>query len=120
MKSHPREMADGLLEVRWFGDSRFQNARVKTVVITFSDTTTLCVHPGNDKSHLAPHYERSSRQSASIRSVRSHIQLFCVGIGILDIKLLIQGGNVQPNRGYELSLNDLPGANPFGLSEFNG
>jgi hypothetical protein len=29
---------------------------------------------------------------------------------ILDIQLLIQNENVQPNSGYELSLGDLPGA----------
>jgi hypothetical protein len=113
-------MTDGLLEVRWFGCSRFQNARVKNVVITFSDTTTLYVHPRNDKSHLSSDYERYSRPSAPLRSARYHINLFCAGISILDIQPLIQNKNVQPNHGCELSLNDLPGANPFGLSELNG
>jgi hypothetical protein len=38
-------------------------------VIPLSDTATLYVHSGNDKSHLAPDYERYSRPSASTRSV---------------------------------------------------
>jgi hypothetical protein len=37
-----REMADGLIEVRWFGCSRFQNATGENVVIMFSETVTLC------------------------------------------------------------------------------
>jgi hypothetical protein len=35
---NPREMADGLLEIRQFRCSRFQNATREDVVITLSDT----------------------------------------------------------------------------------
>jgi hypothetical protein len=59
-------MADRLLEVRWFGSSRFQNATGKTVAIVFSDTMTLCVHSGNDKFHLGRDYERYDRLSAQL------------------------------------------------------
>jgi hypothetical protein len=66
MIPNPREMADGLLEVRWFGCSRFQNATGETVVILFSDTMTLSVHSDNDKWHLAQDYDRCSRRSAQL------------------------------------------------------
>jgi hypothetical protein len=74
MRPNPREKANGLIEVWWFGCSRFQNATGKTVVITFSDRMTLYLHSINDKSHLAPDYERCSRPSAPTRSLGHYIQ----------------------------------------------
>jgi hypothetical protein len=49
VRPNPREMADGLLEVR-FGCSRFQNAMTENIVIKFSDIMTFCVYSDNDKS----------------------------------------------------------------------
>jgi hypothetical protein len=80
---NPWELADGLLEVRWFGCLRFQNATPVNIIITFSDTTTLYVHSGDDKSHLTPDSERSSRSSAPTRSVGHDINWFCTRISIL-------------------------------------
>jgi hypothetical protein len=69
MRPNPREMADGLIEVRLFGCARFQNATREDIVTTFPDTMTLYVHSGNDQFYLAPDYERYSRPSASTRSI---------------------------------------------------
>jgi serine kinase of HPr protein (carbohydrate metabolism regulator) len=60
-------MADGLLEVRGFGCSRFQNATGENVIVAFSDTMTLYVHSGYDESDLAPDYERYGHPSAPTR-----------------------------------------------------
>jgi hypothetical protein len=68
-ETKPTSFADGLLEVQW-GRSRFQNAIATNVIIAFSDTATLYVHSGNNKSHLAPDDERYSCSSAPFRSVR--------------------------------------------------
>jgi hypothetical protein len=68
-ETKPTRNPSGLLEVRWFGRSRFQNATGKNVDIMFSDTMTLCVHSGNDQPHLAPDSARYSRPSAPGRSV---------------------------------------------------
>jgi hypothetical protein len=54
----PREMANGLLEVRQFGYSKFQNATAGNVDIKFLDIMTFYVPSGNNKSHLAPDCER--------------------------------------------------------------
>jgi hypothetical protein len=83
MRANPREMADEPLEVRSFDCSRFQNATGENVLVTFSDTMTLYVHSGNDKSDLAAHYERHSRSSAPTRSVGHYVQRFCTRIRIL-------------------------------------
>jgi hypothetical protein len=98
-------MADGFFEFRWFGDSRFQRATEENVAITFSDTMTLGVHSGIDKSHLEPHYERYSRSSAPPRSVRHEIKWFCARINIFDMQFLIQNESTECNRRYDLSLN---------------
>jgi hypothetical protein len=66
---NPREMADGLLEVRQCGCARFQNATGKNLGIAFTDKMTLYVHCGDDKSYLARGYERYSRPFAPTRSV---------------------------------------------------
>jgi hypothetical protein len=72
--SNPREMADGLFEVRLFGCPRFQNATMENIVILFSDTMTLYVHFGNNESHLAPNSERYTLSSAPTRSVGDYIK----------------------------------------------
>jgi hypothetical protein len=71
------------------GCSRLQNATAKNVVIMFSDTVTLWVHSSNDKSNLAPDYERYSRPSAPPWSVRYYIKLFCARVNIFDIQLFL-------------------------------
>jgi hypothetical protein len=48
MMPSPREIADGLLEVRKFSCSGFQNATRKNVIIMLSDTMTLYVQTGSD------------------------------------------------------------------------
>jgi hypothetical protein len=113
-------MADWLLEVRWFGCPRFQNATAKNVVIVFSDTMTLDVHFGHDKSNLAPDYERCKRTPAPTRSSRYYIQYFYTRISTLIYNSWFRIKNVQSSHGYELSLNDLLGVNRFDLSGFNG
>jgi hypothetical protein len=85
VRPNPRETADMLLEVRWFGCSRFQITTAKNIIIPFSDTMTFSVHSGNDKSYLAPDYERYSCPSALARSVGHDIKLFCARINIFDI-----------------------------------
>jgi hypothetical protein len=77
-----RKMADELLEARWFGGSKSQNAIAKMLSFR-SRRQWLCVYYGNDKSHLAPDYERYSRSSASTRSVGHYITWFCTRISIL-------------------------------------
>jgi hypothetical protein len=81
-------MADGLLEVREFDCSRFQNARAEIVVMTFSDT--IYVHSGNGKLHFALDYERYSRPSVPPRSIRHYVKRFYPRINIFKIQLLIQ------------------------------
>jgi uncharacterized protein YlaI len=46
---NPREMADGLLEVRRFDCTKSQNAMAKDVAIQIFDIIALCVHAGNCK-----------------------------------------------------------------------
>jgi hypothetical protein len=92
MRPNPRKTVNELLEVRWPGYSRFQNATAKNVVITFLNTMTLCVHSRNDELHLAADYERYSHPSAPSRSVRHSMKSFCAGIRILGIQPLIQNG----------------------------
>jgi hypothetical protein len=92
----------------------------ENVVIAFSDTMTLNMHSGNDKSHLAPDYKRYSGSSAPPRSVRHSIKWFCTIINILICNSWFKMKSAESKRGYELSLNDLPGANPFGLSSASG
>jgi hypothetical protein len=101
------------------GSSKFSGQVVskcedEDVAIKPSDAITLSVRSGNHKSHLAPDYERYSRPSAPPKSVCDYIKLFCTGIGILDMQLLIQNERCPANRRYELSLNDLSRANPVG------
>jgi hypothetical protein len=67
-------MAHGLLEVRWFGYWRLQNATVENVMITFSDTVTVSVPFGNNNSHLAPDYNSYSGSSAPVPSVRHYVK----------------------------------------------
>jgi hypothetical protein len=74
VRPNPGEMAGGILEIRQFGHWRFQNAPGKNVVIALSDTMTLYVHSGNDKSHLASDYERDNRSSAPTRSAGHYIK----------------------------------------------
>jgi hypothetical protein len=57
----------------------------KNVVITFSDTVALYMHSGNDKSYLAPDYERYSRPSTPTRSVGHYLKWFCTGRSVFDI-----------------------------------
>jgi hypothetical protein len=99
-------MTDRLLEVPWLGCLRFQNATGKNVVITFSDTMTLHVHSGNDKSHLAPDYERYSRPSAPTRSIGHYIKWFCTRTSILRYNSWFKMKSGQSNRGYELSVGE--------------
>jgi hypothetical protein len=55
----------------------------ENVLITLSDTMMLYVYSGNDKSHLAPDYERYNRSSAPTRSVRHYIKWFRTRISIV-------------------------------------
>jgi hypothetical protein len=103
---NPWGMVDGLLEVRSFGCSRFQNAPGESVAITFSDTMILYVHSGNDQSHSAPDYEKFSRPSAPTRSVGHGIKSICIRIRILIYHSWFRLKSVQSNRGSELSVGE--------------
>jgi hypothetical protein len=85
MTPNPQETVDGLLAFRQLGCSKFQNATGENAVMTFSDTTTLDVHSGNDKSHLAPDSERYISPSVPSQPVGHSIQWFCAIISIFDI-----------------------------------
>jgi hypothetical protein len=66
--------------------SRLQNATAKSIVSMFSDTVTLWVHSSNDKSNLAPDYERYSRLWAPPRSIRYYINQFYARLNVFNIQ----------------------------------
>jgi hypothetical protein len=88
----------------------------KNVVVTLSDTVTFYVNSGNDKWYLAPDYERYSHPSTPTRSEGHYCNCSYVGLIVLLYNSCFRMKSVQSNHEYELSLNRLPGANPFGLS----
>jgi hypothetical protein len=100
--------------VVWLFD--IPNCDDENVVIPFLDRVILWVHSGSDKSNLAPDHERYSHPSAPSRSVRHYIKPFCARLNILISNSCFRTKRVQLNCGYELSLNDRPGANPSGRS----
>jgi hypothetical protein len=106
MIPNPQEMADKLLEAWPFDCSRFQNVIKENVAITFSYTMTLYVQPGNNKSHVAPNYERYGRSSARTRSVGHYIKWFCSRISILIYNSWFRMKSVQSNRASELSVGE--------------
>jgi hypothetical protein len=90
---NPREMADGLLEVRRFDGTKSQNAMVKDVAIKVFDIMALCVHSGNRKSVVFSTGLRKIHPPMlciSISSLSYCIGLFCFEMSIIDMQLLIE------------------------------
>jgi hypothetical protein len=82
-------MADSFLEVRKFGQTRFDYATAKDATTRLLDMMALCVHYGSATSHLAPDYHRYHTPLYLEQFVIIFYHFYGQG-SIIDMQLLTQ------------------------------